>query len=140
MRAAASSGGAARGRLRCCEETRLATPRNLGPRAQGAWLRAGVLFVGVALLFAVALRDSGATALARLVVFVPLFLGAYGLRAGLEKTCGFCAVVRRRITDEGPEPVVDPIEIRSLRRAGIRAMVGSASVAALGAIVLTIAE
>jgi hypothetical protein len=113
---------------------------NLDRHAQRTWLRMGVAFVAVALVLAVILGASGASAFARLVVFVPLFLGVYGLRAGLEKTCGFCAIARRRIAEDGPEPVTDPAEIQSSRRVGMRVIALSAGVAAVGATLLAIAR
>lgn len=112
---------------------------NLEHQAQAFQLRLGVVFVGVGLLVAALVRTSDSSAL-RLAAFLPLFLGSYGIIAGIEKTCGFTALARRRITDQGPERVIDPDEAKALRRTGIRVMLTSFGFAASASILLALAR
>jgi hypothetical protein len=118
----------------------LTTRGNLGQAAQDAQLRMGVAFVSVGLAAAVALRHVDVGAGVRALLFLPFFVGAYGVQAGLYKVCGINALFGRRITQEGACPVADPRDLADYRRTGIRIFAASAAFAALAATLVVVAR
>jgi hypothetical protein len=118
----------------------LTTRGNLEERAQDTQLRIGVAFVSVGLAMAIALRHVDVGAGVRALLFLPFFVGAYGVQAGLYKVCGINALFGRRITEEGPRPVADPRDLADYRRTGIRIFAVSAALAALAATLVVVAR
>jgi hypothetical protein len=118
----------------------LTTGGNLEQPAQDAQLRIGVAFVSVGLVAAVVLRHVDVGAGIRALLFLPFFVGAYGVQAGLYKVCGINALFARRITIEGPRPVADPRDLAEYRRTGIRILASSAAFAMLAATLVVVAR
>lgn len=75
----------------------------------------------------------------RTLVFIPLFLGLYGVVAGMTGTCGLRALLGVRLTREVSEPVADQQQRRQLRRRGYRvlAAVAAGSIAATAALTMS---
>jgi hypothetical protein len=67
----------------------------------------------------------------RLVVFVPLWIGAIGVFQAREKTCVALVARGERNMDAGAEPVRDPAELKQLRAQARSVYVRSLVVAAV---------
>jgi hypothetical protein len=66
-----------------------------------------------------------------------LFVGVYGVCAGLWRTCGVTAMAGRRITATGTERVADRRELAALRRRGLAVLCGSLIVSVLATSLLS---
>ena len=113
---------------------------NLDARAQNAQLRFGVVMIAAALALAVVLLGVGAPAPYRALLAIPLFLGTYGVYAGLTRVCGFTALRGMRMTESGPAPVADRSDLESHRRRGLRVLGGSATIALAATVLLLLAH
>jgi hypothetical protein len=91
---------------------------NLDGRAQNAQIRVGVGTLAVGLAAAMAMNARGAGSATHLALVPVFFVGAYGICAGLARTCGFTAITGRRITATGSEPIADRDELAAVRRRG----------------------
>src|SRR5437763_1780601 len=80
---------------------------NLGDRAQSGRLRWGVIAFGVAMVSAVAAIELDAPHWVLWSLFLPFFMGAFGVIQGLLKTCPGLAMAGMRDTGDGPEKVID---------------------------------
>jgi hypothetical protein len=113
---------------------------NLDAQAQNVGLRAGIGVIAASLALAVLLQMLGAATLYRLLLVPAFFAGVYGVQAALVGTCGFTALLGRRITSSGPEPVADRAELGALRRRGIWGIAASAGVAVVTGALLVFAR
>jgi hypothetical protein len=91
---------------------------NLDGRAQNTQIRAGVVTVALGLAAAMAMNALRVGLGTHLLLVPVLFFGAYGVCAGLARTCGLTAIVGRRLTATGSEPIADRVELAALRRRG----------------------
>jgi len=113
---------------------------NLDDRAQNAQLRVGVAMIFVGLAASVALHRHGAPWFAHFAL-VPFFLvGAYGMAAGLARTCGLTALTGKRRTEHGPEPIADRCELAAVRKRGMLLIAGSLLAAVATALLLSTAQ
>ncbi|MGD0674015.1 MAG: hypothetical protein ABSC94_01270 [Polyangiaceae bacterium] len=113
---------------------------NLDDRAQNAQLRVGIAMIFVGLAASVAMHRHGASA-ARNLSLLPIFLvGAYGMAAGLSRTCGLTALSGRRRTAHGTEPIADRRELAAVRKRGMLLMLGSSFAAVVIALLLSVAR
>jgi hypothetical protein len=113
---------------------------NLDAQAQNVGLRAGIAMIAVSLALAVLLQMLGAAMVYRLLLVPAFFAGVYGVQAALVGTCGFTALLGRRITSSGPEPVADRAELVALRRRGLWGIAASIGVAAITGVLLVLAR
>jgi hypothetical protein len=113
---------------------------NLDARAQNTQLRVGVVMIAAALAAGVLLLGLGAPPAYRSFLAFPLFLGTYGVYAGLTRTCGITALRGLRLTESGPSPVADKAERRAFRRRGWQVICGSATIAATATLLLVLAR
>jgi hypothetical protein len=111
---------------------------NLDGRAQNAQLRVGVGTLAVGLAAAMAMNARGAGPGSHLVLVPVFFVGAYGICAGLSRTCGFTAITGRRITATGSEPIADRHELAAVRRRGGIVMAISLAVALIATMLLSL--
>ncbi|MDB4941643.1 MAG: hypothetical protein JWP97_1177 [Labilithrix sp.] len=96
-------------------------------------LRVGLAGLAMALVLAALLGRADASPVehaSRALVFLPFFVGTYGVLASFYKTCGVHALSGTRSTAGGSEPVADRSELRAQRRLGAMVVLGSALVAA----------
>jgi len=113
---------------------------NLDARAQNVALRAGIGVIALSLAIAVLLQQLGAAAHYRLLLVPAFFFGPYAVQAALVGTCGFTALLGRRITSSGPEPVADRAELVALRRRGAWGIAVSAGLSVVTAALLVLAR
>jgi hypothetical protein len=113
---------------------------NLDVRAQTTQLRVGVAMVLVALCGAVAMRHFGAAGAVRLTLAPVLLVGSYGIAAGIAGTCGLTALLGKRLTDGGAEPVADRCERKALRWRGLFIIAVSVVVSVGTALLFTVAR
>jgi hypothetical protein len=91
---------------------------NVDGRMQNLQLRFGVVVLALGLAAAMAMHGVG-FGLGMHALLVPvLFVGAYGICAGLSRTCGLTAIAGRRFTAGGTEPIADRRELAALRKRG----------------------
>jgi hypothetical protein len=110
---------------------------NLDGRAQNAQLRFGLVVLALGLAGAMAMNALG-LGLGMHALLVPvLFAGAYGICAGLARTCGLTAIAGRRITATGTEPVADRNELHALRRRGAAVIATSLFVSVIATVLLS---
>lgn len=112
---------------------------NLGDKAQNRRLRMGLIGLGFALLLAVFLVQLGVPAVARVGLFVPFFLGAYGAFQGLFRTCTYAASQNMRVTDAGEEKLLENRDRERLKRDGKMVMVGSVLTASMATVLCVVA-
>jgi hypothetical protein len=112
---------------------------NLDGASADRQLRRGVASLGIGMALSVAFLHLGADTRVRTLVFVPLFLGLYGVISGMTGTCGLRALLGVRQTREGSEPVADQQQRRQLRRRGYSVLVAVAagSLAATAALTMS---
>jgi hypothetical protein len=110
---------------------------NLDRRAQNTQLRVGVGTLALGLATAMAMKALGSGMRTHVVLLPVLFVGAYGLCAGLTRTCGFTAITGRRLTETGSEPIADRAELVAVRRRGAAVVATSLAVAVLGTALLS---
>lgn len=110
-------------------------------------LRVGLAALAMALVLAAFLGGGGSGAGGpvapvplRALVFVPFFVGAYGVLAAFYKTCAFHALSRTRSTAVGSEPVADRAELQAQRRTGALVVLGSAGLAAAATLLFVLAH
>jgi hypothetical protein len=73
------------------------------------------------------------------LALVPVFfVGAYGICAGLSRTCGFVAITGKRLTATGTEPIADRNELAAVRRRGGFVMAISLAVAVIATVLLAL--
>jgi hypothetical protein len=113
---------------------------NLDAYVESARLRMGVIGIFAGLLAALVLRRLGAGMPARLAVAPLFFVGAYGVTAGLLRTCSITALRGKRCTRCGTEPIVDRAELAPLRRRARTALALSMLVAAAASALLAMAR
>jgi hypothetical protein len=113
---------------------------NLESRAQETQLRIGLVALAVSLAVGSVLARGGVAPGYRLVAFLPFFMAAYGVLAALYRTCGVTAIMGRRITSDGSEPVADRAELASHRARGMRVMLGSVLLAGVATAFLFVAR
>jgi hypothetical protein len=111
---------------------------NLDGRAQNAQLRFGVGIVAVGLGAAIAMNVLGVGLGIHMLLVPVLFVGAYGICAGLSRTCGVTAIAGRRLTATGSEPIADRTELAALRRRGIAVIATSLFVAVIATALLSL--
>jgi len=114
------------------------TATNLDSRVIDTQLRIGVCVLGLAMAAAVLLLHASVSWQLRSVLFLPFFFGFYGLHAGLTGTCGVNALMGRRVTGEGIEPIASPEERACARQRGayVLASIAATSLAATSMLVL----
>jgi hypothetical protein len=88
---------------------------NIGPSERRMRIRFGVGFLAASFLLAAILLATSVGRPWRLVVFVPLWIGALGVFQAREKTCVALVARGERNLDGGAEPVSDPAELEQLR-------------------------
>jgi hypothetical protein len=98
---------------------------NLEGRAQNLQIRVGVVTVAMGLGAALAMNGLHIGLGMHLLLVPVLFIGAYGVCAGLSGTCALTAIFGRRLTATGPEPIADRAELAALRRRGAGIMATS---------------
>jgi hypothetical protein len=113
---------------------------NLESRAQDTQLRVGLVALAVSLVVGNLLVNGAVASGYRLLAFVPFFVAAYGVLAALYQTCGITAIMGRRITSEGSEPVADRAELAKHRARGMRVLLGSTLLAAVATSLLFLAS
>jgi hypothetical protein len=113
---------------------------NLDGQAQNVALRAGIGVIAVSLALAVLFQKLDAATVYRLLLVPAFFAGVYGVQAALVGTCGFTALLGRRITSSGPEPVADRAELVALRRRGLWGIATSAGVSVVTGALLVLAR
>jgi hypothetical protein len=94
-------------------------------------VRFGVGFMAAGLLLAAILLVMSVGRPWRLVVFVPLWIGALGIFQAREKTCVALVARGERNLDAGAEPVSDPAELERLRAQARTVYIRSLVLAAL---------
>jgi hypothetical protein len=104
---------------------------NIGPRERSMRIRFGVGFMAAGFLLAATLLVMSVGRPWRLVVFVPLWMGALGIFQAREKTCVALVARGERNLDAGAEPVSDPAELERLRAQARTVYVRSLALAAL---------
>jgi hypothetical protein len=109
---------------------------NLDGHAQNRQLRLGVAVVSLGLVAAMVMRALGAGLQMHALLVPVLFVGAYGICAGLSHTCGVTAITGRRLTATGSERIADRSELAAVRRRGARVMATSLLVSLLAAALL----
>src|SRR5215471_10174245 len=95
---------------------------NLGDRAQSGRLRFGVIAFGVAMVGAVVALETAAPRWVLGLLFLPFFVGAFGVLQGLLKTCPGLAMQGMRDTGDGPERVIDREALKKARAVALRVM------------------
>jgi len=110
---------------------------NLDERAQNMQLRFGLCAMALGLVAAMAMNALGVGRGVHALLLPVLFVGAYGVCAGLCRTCGVTAMAGRRLTASGSEPIADRCELAALRRRGLAVVVGSLVVSALATALLS---
>src|SRR5271156_493645 len=107
---------------------------NIGPRERSMRIRFGIGFMAAGLLLAAILLATSVGRPWRLVVFVPLWIGALGVFQAREKTCVALVARGERNLAGGAEPGSDPAELEQLRAQArtvyIRSLVVSAFLSA----------
>ena len=111
---------------------------NLDARAQNMQLRAGILVSALGVGAVVALNRLGVGLGTRALLVPVLFVGVYGICAGLTRTCGLTAIAGRRLTPTGTEPIADRAELSALRRRGAAVMATSLFVSVLATALLSL--
>jgi hypothetical protein len=91
---------------------------NLDDRVQNMQIRYGVGVTALGLAAAMVMRGHGVGVAMHALLVPVLFIGAYGVCAGLARTCGLTAMAGRRFTETGSEPIADRVELARLRRRG----------------------
>ena len=91
---------------------------NLDAGAQDGQLRVGLIALTMALGLAAFLDRSELPMGLRSLVFIPLFVGAYGVLAAFYGTCGIAAASGKRRTPLGDERVADRRELAAQRKMG----------------------
>jgi hypothetical protein len=109
--------------------------KNLGPRARREQLRAGVIWLGVALFTGFALVELGAVAAYGWLLLLPLALGSYAMLAGLFGVCVFAGARGGRRADYGYELVADCTLRRTLRNRSAGVLLVSLGFAAVSTFV-----
>jgi hypothetical protein len=104
---------------------------NLDGRAQNAQLRVGVATLALGLAGAMAMNARGAGPGTHLALLPLFFVGAYGIVAGLSRTCGVTGIAGRRLTAMGTERIADRAELAAVRRRGAKVVATSLFVAVL---------
>lgn len=113
---------------------RLACPsHNLGGHARGLNMRLGVLAAAVTLGAGFVLAEVGLASRWGFLLILPLTLSNYWLISGLFGTCVVAGIRGGRQADYGFEPVIDPGQMRCLRRRGVTLLATSLAVAAVSA-------
>lgn len=112
---------------------------NLGDKAQNTRLRMGLVGLGSALLLAVLLVQLEVPAIARVALFVPFFLGAYGAFQGLFRTCTHAASQNVRVTDAGEEKLLENRDRERIRRDSKMVMLTSFLTASMATVVCVVA-
>ena len=104
---------------------------NLDAAAQDGQLRVGLVALTMALGLAAFLDKQESLPMGlRSLVFIPLFVGAYGVLAAFYGVCGIAAASGKRRTPMGDEPVADRRELSSQRKTGALVVLMSAVIAA----------
>jgi hypothetical protein len=111
---------------------------NLDERAQNMQLRVGILVSALGLGAVVVMKTLGAGVGMRALLVPVLFVGAYGICAGLSRTCGLTAMAGRRLTPTGSERVANRAELCALRRRGAAVMATSLFVSVLATALLSL--
>lgn len=111
---------------------------NLDGRAENAQLRVGVGTLAVGLAAAMAMNAHGAGPGPHLALIPVFFVGAYGICAGLSRTCGITAITGRRITAMGTEPIADRNELAAVRRRGGKVVAFSLVVSVIATVLLAL--
>jgi hypothetical protein len=111
---------------------------NLDGRAENTQLRVGVGTLAVGLAAAMAMNARGAGPGPHLALVPVFFVGAYGICAGLSRTCGITAITGRRITATGTEPIADRHELAAVRRRGGLVVVLSFAVSVIATLLLAL--
>jgi len=110
---------------------------NLDARVQNAQLRVGIVVSGLGVGAAMVMNALGAGLGMHLLLVPVLFVGAYGICAGLTRTCGLTAIAGRRLTATGSEPIADRAELSALRRRGRAVLAASLLVSVVATALLT---
>jgi hypothetical protein len=111
---------------------------NLDERAQNMQLRVGILVSALGFGAMVVTHTLGAGRATTHALLLPvLFVGAYGICAGLSRTCGLTAILGRRLTPTGTERIADRAELCALRRRGAAIMATSLAVAVFATALLS---
>jgi hypothetical protein len=103
--------------------------QNLGERARAKAIRAGVMFSGVALGFALLATELGLTRKVGWLIALPVAISAYLLISGAAGICIYNSVKGSRLVDHGDEQVLDA-DVRSrLRMRALYAVSASLAIA-----------
>jgi hypothetical protein len=113
---------------------------NLDVHSQNTQLRVGVVVVAVGLALAEGMLQLGAPTTLRGLLFLPFFVGTYGVYAGLTRMCGFTALRGQRITESGLKPVCDRAERMTYRNRGLCGIASSLLIAATATALLVFAQ
>jgi hypothetical protein len=105
--------------------------KNLGPRAQRAQLRGGVLWLGLALGLGFGLVEASLVGSYGWVLAFPMAIGSYTMISGLFGVCVFAGARGARLADYGPESIADCGLRRTLRTRGAGVLLASLGWAAL---------
>jgi hypothetical protein len=111
---------------------------NLDGRAQNAQLRVGVATLAVGLAAAMAMNSHDAGPRMHMALLPLFFVGAYGIVAGLSRTCGVTGIAGRRLTATGTERIADREELVAVRRRGAKVVATSLFVAVLVTVLLSV--
>ncbi len=103
---------------------------NIGPRQRRMRRTLGFAMLAAAAIAAAALIATGAPRVARALVFLPLLVGAIGLRQVGAQTCVALAARGLRNMDDGDERITDPVELRLVRAQARRIYLQAAGAAA----------
>ncbi len=105
--------------------------QNLGPKARGKSITAGVVMGGLALGWALLSTELGFVRQLGWLVAIPVALSAYLLISGSLGICAFNSLRGHRDADHGSEAVLDPVNRHHLRLRALLA-VSASLVIALG--------
>lgn len=96
-------------------------------------MRLGVLAAAVTLCAGFVLAEVGLASQWGFLLILPLTLSNYWLISGLFGTCVVAGMRGGRQADYGFEPVIDPRQMRGLRRRGLTLLAASLAMAAISA-------
>jgi hypothetical protein len=119
--------------MRACGE-------NLMLRGQNTRFRGALIALAVALACSVLLALSNASWAVRALVFIPYFAAAsLGMQA-LSKTCLGHAASGTRETEDGAEPIANPVDVARSRQTAKHIWVGSFAAASFATALLMLAR
>lgn len=104
---------------------------NLGNRARGLSMRLGVFAAALTLGVGFVLAELGLASEWGFLLILPLTLSTYWLLSGLSGTCLMAGVRGGRQADYGFERVIDPRQMRGLRRRSLMLLGASLAVASI---------